>query len=257
MSGQTMKIIAITNQKGGVGKTTSTVNLAASLGVLGYKVLMIDMDPQGNATTGLGINKADLNACIYTVLVDELPIEEAIVETPFENLSVVPATINLSGVDLELASVIGRESRLRQAIEDMQRTYDYVLIDCPPSLGLLTLNALTVANSLIVPIQAEYYALEGLTQLLNTIRLAQRHLNKELFIEGIVLTMVNKTNLSAEVEEEVRNIFAKKVYQTTISRGVRLSEAPSYGKPIYYYDQRSKGAQEYLELAKEVKQHGN
>lgn len=252
-----MKVIAVTNQKGGVGKTTSTVNMAASLGVLGYKVLMIDMDPQGNATTGLGINKADLKSCIYTVLVDEIPIEDAIIETPFENLSVVPATINLSGVDLELASVIGRESRLKQAIEDMKQTFDYVLIDCPPSLGLLTLNALTVSNSIIVPIQAEYYALEGLTQLLNTIRLAQRHLNKELVIEGIVLTMVNKTNLSAEVEQEVRNIFDKKVYKTTISRGVRLSEAPSYGKPIYYYDQRSRGAQEYLELAKEVMKHGN
>lgn len=252
-----MKVIAVTNQKGGVGKTTSTVNMAASLGVLGYKVLMIDMDPQGNATTGLGINKADLKSCIYTVLVDEIPIEDAIIETPFENLSVVPATINLSGVDLELASVIGRESRLKQAIEDMKQAFDYVLIDCPPSLGLLTLNALTVSNSIIVPIQAEYYALEGLTQLLNTIRLAQRHLNKELVIEGIVLTMVNKTNLSAEVEQEVRNIFDKKVYKTTISRGVRLSEAPSYGKPIYYYDQRSRGAQEYLELAKEVMKHGN
>lgn len=252
-----MKIISITNQKGGVGKTTSTVNLAASLGVLGHRVLMIDMDPQGNATTGLGINKADLKACIYTVLVDELPIEEAIVTTAFENLFVVPATINLSGVDLELASVIGRESRLKQAIEEMTQTFDYILIDCPPSLGLLTLNALTVSNSLIVPIQAEYYALEGLTQLLNTIRLAQRHLNKELVIEGIVLTMVNKTNLSAEVEEEVRNIFDKKVYKTTISRGVRLSEAPSYGQPIYYYDQRSRGATEYVELAKEVMQHGN
>ncbi len=252
-----MKVIAITNQKGGVGKTTSTVNLAASLGVIGHRVLLIDMDPQGNATTGLGINKAELQSCIYTVLVDEIPLETAMVETPFKNLFVVPATINLSGVDLELASVIGRESRLKQAIEDMKEEFDYILIDCPPSLGLLTLNALTVSNSIIVPIQAEYYALEGLTQLLNTIRLAQRHLNKELVIEGIVLTMVNKTNLSAEVEEEVRNIFGKKVYQTKISRGVRLSEAPSYGKPIYYYDQRSRGAEEYLELAKEVKQHGN
>ncbi|MGL5296897.1 MAG: ParA family protein [Culicoidibacterales bacterium] len=252
-----MKVIAITNQKGGVGKTTSTVNLAASLGVIGHRVLLIDMDPQGNATTGLGINKAELQSCIYTVLVDEIPLETAMVETPFKNLFVVPATINLSGVDLELASVIGRESRLKQAIEDMTEEFDYILIDCPPSLGLLTLNALTVSNSIIVPIQAEYYALEGLTQLLNTIRLAQRHLNKELVIEGIVLTMVNKTNLSAEVEEEVRNIFGKKVYQTKISRGVRLSEAPSYGKPIYYYDQRSRGAEEYLELAKEVKQHGN
>ncbi|MGL5382951.1 MAG: ParA family protein [Culicoidibacterales bacterium] len=252
-----MKVIAITNQKGGVGKTTSTVNMAASLGVLGFKVLMIDMDPQGNATTGLGISKADLKACIYNVLVDERPIEETVVQTSFENLWVVPATINLSGVDLELASVIGRETRLKQAIEDMQMNFDYVLIDCPPSLGLLTLNALTVSESIIVPIQAEYYALEGLTQLLNTIRLAQRHLNKALVIEGIVLTMVNKTNLSAEVEEEVRNIFDKKVYSTTISRGVRLSEAPSYGQPIYYYDQRSRGAQEYLELAKEVIKNGN
>ncbi|MGL4972976.1 MAG: ParA family protein [Culicoidibacterales bacterium] len=252
-----MKVIAITNQKGGVGKTTSTVNMAASLGVLGFKVLMIDMDPQGNATTGLGISKADLKACIYNVLVDERSIEETVVQTSFENLWVVPATINLSGVDLELASVIGRETRLKQAIEDMQMNFDYVLIDCPPSLGLLTLNALTVSESIIVPIQAEYYALEGLTQLLNTIRLAQRHLNKALVIEGIVLTMVNKTNLSAEVEEEVRNIFDKKVYSTTISRGVRLSEAPSYGQPIYYYDQRSRGAQEYLELAKEVIKNGN
>lgn len=250
-----MKKIAISNQKGGVGKTTTTINLAASLGLLGKKVLLIDMDPQGNATTGMGINKGAINACVYDVLLGNAGFDEVIEKTRFKNIDLVPARIHLSGIDIELAQIPGRELIIRKAMEDMERRYDYVLFDCPPSLGLLTLNALAAAKTVMVPIQTEYYALEGVSQLLNTIRLAQRHLNRELKIEGIVLTMTSKTNLSIEVEEEVRNLFKDKVYRTTITRGVRLSEAPSHGMPIAYYDPKSKGAEEYLQLAKDVVSH--
>lgn len=247
-----MKKIAISNQKGGVGKTTTTINLAASLGLLDKKVLMIDMDPQGNTTTGLGVDKGEIDKCVYDVLLGKQSLKDVIYKTEFKNISLVPAKIHLSGIDIELSQIPGRELIIKKALQEVENDYDYIIFDCPPSLGLLTLNALAAAKTVMVPIQAEYYALEGVSQLLNTIRLAQRHLNRNLKIEGIILTMTVNTNLSREVEEEVRNLFKDKVYKTTIARGVRLSEAPSHGLPIAYYDPRSKGAEEYLNLAKEV-----
>ncbi|GBU10667.1 sporulation initiation inhibitor Soj [Erysipelotrichaceae bacterium] len=247
-----MKKIAISNQKGGVGKTTTTINLAASLGMLGKRVLMIDMDPQGNTTTGLGVNKGAIDTCVYDVLLGKQSLEDVIYPTEFKNISLVPAKIHLSGIDIELAQLPGRELIMKKEVLKIEHNYDYIIFDCPPSLGLLTLNALAAAKTVMVPIQAEYYALEGVSQLLNTIRLAQRHLNRNLKIEGIIMTMTVNTNLSHEVEEEVRSLFKDKVYRTTISRGVRLSEAPSHGLPISYYDPKSKGAEEYMSLAKEV-----
>lgn len=250
------KIIAITNQKGGVGKTTTTVNLSAAIAAQGKYVLVIDIDPQGNATTGLGIEKSDIQECVYDILVNDVDPKDVIRETAFENLDIIPATINLSGAELELAHISGRERILKTALKNVKKKYDYIFLDCPPSLSLLTLNALTAAESIVVPIQAEYYALEGLTQLLNTVRLVQKHMNSKLGIEGILLTMTSNTNLSKEVEAEVRALFDQKVFQTTISRGVRLSEAPSHGEPIMYYDAQSKGTQEYSELAREVIRNG-
>ena len=210
------------------------------------------MDPQGNATTGLGIDKGGIKECVYDLLLGNTTIQEVIIPTTFKNLEIIPARIHLSGIELELSQTPGREMIMKKALTDLTKEYDYIFFDCPPSLGLLTLNALAAASTVLVPIQTEYYALEGVSQLLNTIRLAQRHLNRSLKIEGIVLTMTNTTNLSQEVEEEVRNLFKEKVYKTTITRGVRLSEAPSHGMPIAYYDPKSKGAEEYLFLAKEV-----
>ena len=247
------KIIAITNQKGGVGKTTTTVNLGASLAQLGNRVLLIDIDPQGNATSGVGVDKGELNACIYDLLVGEAETKDVIIETEFENLSIIPAMIQLAGAEIELVSAISREEKLKSALEQVENDYDFILIDCPPSLGLLTLNALTAATSVLIPVQAEYYALEGLSQLLNTIRLVQKHLNRNLLIEGVLLTMFDaRTNLGIQVIEEVKMYFQEKVYQAIIPRNVRLGEAPSHGKPITVYDPRSKGAEVYLELAKEV-----
>lgn len=247
-----VKKIAISNQKGGVGKTTTTINLAASLGLLEKKVLLIDMDPQGNATTGLGVDKGSIDQCLYDLLLGNCEVEQTLYQSKFKHIDIIPAKVHLSGIDIELSQIPGRELILKKAITSIENNYDYILFDCPPSLGLLTLNALAAANTVLVPIQTEYYALEGVSQLLNTIRLAQRYLNRELKIQGIVLTMIVNTNLSREVEDEVRNIFKDKVYKTTISRGVRLSEAPSHGMPIAYYDAKSKGAEEYLLLAKEV-----
>lgn len=247
------KIIAITNQKGGVGKTTTTVNLGASLAQLGNRVLLIDIDPQGNATSGVGVDKGELDACIYDLLVGEAETKDVIIETEFENLSIIPAMIQLAGAEIELVSAISREEKLKSALEQVENDYDFILIDCPPSLGLLTLNALTAATSVLIPVQAEYYALEGLSQLLNTIRLVQKHLNRNLLIEGVLLTMFDaRTNLGIQVIEEVKMYFQEKVYQAIIPRNVRLGEAPSHGKPITVYDPRSKGAEVYLELAKEV-----
>ena len=250
--GNMLKKIAISNQKGGVGKTTTTINLAASLGLLDRKILIIDMDPQGNTTTGLGVDKRSIGNCLYELLLGNCQVTETIYPTRFKNISIIPAKVHLSGADIELANVSGREMILKKAIRPIEQDYDYIIFDCPPSLNILTLNALAAAYTVLIPIQTEYYALEGVGQLLNTIRMVQKHLNRELTIEGIALTMTGPTNLSREVEEEVRSIFKGKVYRTTISRGVRLSEAPSHGKPIAYYDAKSKGAEEYLSLAKEV-----
>lgn len=247
------KIIAITNQKGGVGKTTTSVNLGACLTSLGKKVLLVDIDPQGNTTSGIGINKADVEYCIYDVLINDIHPKDAAVETKIPNLSIIPATIQLAGAEIELVPTISREVRLKKSLQLLKHNYDYILIDCPPSLGILTVNSLTAADSVIIPIQCEYYALEGLSQLLNTVRLVQKHLNTTLQIEGVLLTMFDaRTNLGIQVIEEVKKYFQQKVYQTIIPRNVRLSEAPSHGQSIITYDPRSKGAGVYLELAKEV-----
>ncbi|MEV3009423.1 AAA family ATPase [Paenibacillus larvae] len=247
------KIIAITNQKGGVGKTTTSVNLGACLASLGKKVLLVDIDPQGNTTSGIGINKADVEYCIYDVLINDIHPKDAAVETKIPNLSIIPATIQLAGAEIELVPTISREVRLKKSLQLLKHNYDYILIDCPPSLGILTVNSLTAADSVIIPIQCEYYALEGLSQLLNTVRLVQKHLNTTLQIEGVLLTMFDaRTNLGIQVIEEVKKYFQQKVYQTIIPRNVRLSEAPSHGQSIITYNPRSKGAGVYLELAKEV-----
>lgn len=250
-------MIALANQKGGVGKTTSSVNLSSSLAFLGKKVLLVDIDPQGNASSGVGVNKGEIEHCIYDVLVDDVAIQDVLQKTDLDNLNVIPATIQLAGAEVELVPAISREIRLKKAIDSIRDDYDYVIIDCPPLLGLLTLNALTAADSVLIPVQCEYYALEGLSQLLNTIRIVQKHLNEDLQIEGVLLTMLDaRTNLGIQVIEEVKKYFQNKVFNTIIPRNVRLSEAPSHGKPILLYDAKSKGAEVYLELAKEVVAHG-
>lgn len=247
------RIIAIANQKGGVGKTTTAVNLGACMATLGKRVLLIDIDPQGNTTSGLGVNKADVRYCIYDIIINDVPIEEAILPTSVDNLAVLPATIQLAGAEIELVPTISREVRLRRALQALRPQYDYIVIDCPPSLGLLTVNALTASDSVLIPIQCEFYALEGLSQLLNTIRLVQKHLNTSLEVEGVLLTMLDaRTNLGLQVIEDVKKFFRDKVYRTIIPRNVRLSEAPSHGEPIISYDPKSKGAETYMDLAKEV-----
>jgi chromosome partitioning protein len=247
------KIIAIANQKGGVGKTTTSVNLGAGMASLGKRVLLVDIDPQGNTTSGVGINKADVENCIYDVIINEVHPKDAIIHTEVEGLHIIPATIQLAGAEIELVPTISREQRLKKSLQMVKDNYDYIIIDCPPSLGILTINSLTAADSVIIPIQCEYYALEGLSQLLNSIRLVQKHLNTSLQIEGVLLTMFDaRTNLGIQVIEEVKKYFQDKVYKTVIARNVRLSEAPSHGKSIITYDPRSKGAEAYLELAKEV-----
>ncbi|PWA06706.1 sporulation initiation inhibitor Soj [Pueribacillus theae] len=247
------KTLAIANQKGGVGKTTTSVNLGACLAHIGKKVLLIDIDPQGNATSGVGIDKGEVDESIYNVLVDDVDAASVIKKTNTENFDVIPSTIQLAGAEIELVSTISREIRLKRALAKLDNQYDYIIIDCPPSLGLLTLNALTASDSVLIPVQCEYYALEGLSQLLNTVRLVQKHLNKNLMIDGVLLTMLDaRTNLGIQVIDEVKKYFQDKVYKTIIPRNVRLSEAPSHGKPIIIYDPRSKGAEFYLELAKEM-----
>lgn len=248
-----VKVIAIANQKGGVGKTTTAVNLAACLAQKGRKVLMLDGDPQGNATSGLGFDKRDIKKCIYDTLINDVMMKDVLLHSDYENLDVIPATIQLAGAEIELVSLMNREGRLKNALERVKHDYDYVLIDCPPSLGLLTINALTAANSVLVPIQCEFYALEGVSQLMNTIKLVQRNLNPALKLEGVLMTMFDqRTNLSSDVVGEVRKYFNTKMYNTIIPRNVRLSEAPSHGQPVIVYDPKSKGAQVYMELAAEV-----
>lgn len=251
------RIIAIANQKGGVGKTTTSVNLSACLAHIGKKVLLIDTDPQGNATSGVGINKGDVQNCIYDILIDDVAMKDVVLPTKVPQLDCVPATISLAGAEIELVSTISREVRMKHAIQEVKDDYDYIIIDCPPSLGLLTINALTASDAIIIPVQCEYYALEGLSQLLSTIRLVQKHLNESLVIDGVLLTMFDaRTNLGIQVIDEVKKYFQDKVYKSIIPRNVRLSEAPSHGEPIILYDARSRGAEVYLELAKEVVHNG-
>lgn len=245
------KIISVANQKGGVGKTTTTVNLGTILAKKGKKVLLIDADPQGNATSGLGVEK-EVEFSTYDILVNETLLEDAIQNTMIKNLKVCPSNINLAGAEVELVSMMSREQRLKEKLEEIKDKFDYILIDCPPSLGLITLNSFTASNSVLIPVQCEYFALEGLGQLLNTINLVKKHLNKNIEIEGSLLTMYDiRTNLSNQVVKEVKKYFDNKVYKTVIPRNVRLSEAPSYGMPITEYDPKSKGAKSYLKFAKE------
>ena len=246
-------VIALANQKGGVGKTTTSINLGACLADLKQRVLLIDLDPQGNATSGLGIEKRDIEKSVYDVLINEVPLKEVIQPSSHPGLDIAPTTIALSGAEVELTNLMARETRLKDAFGDVRDQYDFILIDCPPSLGLLTINAFTAADSILIPVQSEYYALEGLSQLQNTINLVRKHFNPNMKIEGVLLTMYDKrTNLGQQVNAEVRKAFGDRVYQTVIPRNVRLSEAPSHGLAIVDYDKRSTGAIVYQELAKEV-----
>lgn len=254
-----VKVISLVNQKGGVGKTTTSINLSASLALEGKKVLLIDLDPQGNATTGVGFNKGDIDKSVYDVFNDSIEINEVILKTEFKNLYLLPSSLQLAGIDIELIEK-GREDpnfkkayQFKDKLDKYKDNFDYIIIDCPPSLGLITTNALTASDSVIIPVQCEFFALEGITQLLNAIMLTKKKLNPNLKLEGVLLTMFDvKTNLSIEVIEEIRSYFKEKVYTTIIPRLIRLAEAPSHGKPIVAYDPKSKGSQAYINLAKEV-----
>ena len=247
------KIIAFANQKGGVGKTTSAVNIAASVGILGKKVLLIDLDPQGNTTSGVGINKKNLKSTSYELLIDEIDAKQAVVVTEFKNLSVIPSNISLAGAEFDLYQLENREYRLKKQLGAIKGDYDYIFIDCPPSLGMITVNALAAADAVIIPMQCEYYALEGLSQLMITIRKIKQLYNPELEICGILITMFNgRLILTMQVISELKKYYSDKLFKTPVSRNVKLSEAPSFGTPVYYHDKSSKGATEYLEVAKEL-----
>ncbi len=247
------KIISISNQKGGVGKTTTTVNLAASLGDSGKKVLVIDLDPQGNTTSGLGFNKKEVEKSSYDVLEKDVSAEEATLKTEFKNLSLIPSHINLAAADAGISLFSGKETKLKNKILDLKKVYDFILIDCPPSLGIITINAFCASDSILIPIQCEYYALEGLSQLINTIKVVKRHHNADLDIEGILMTMCDtRLNLTKQVMVEVKNNFSDKVFKTTIPRSVKLSEAPGFGKPVMYFSKFNKGNWAYKALAKEI-----
>ncbi len=247
------KIIAICNQKGGVGKTTTSINLAAYLAIAGKKVMLIDLDPQANATSGIGINKHDIKKSTYHILLEESHFSDILQKTVIENLILAPSNLDLTGAEVELVGALGREYRLKRSLQVERDNYDFIIIDSPPSLGLLTINGLCAANSVIIPVQCEYYALEGLTQLHNTIKLVKENLNPSLAVEGVLLTMADfRTNLTKEVIQEARNHFNEKVYQTVIPRNIRLTEAPSFGQPIALYDKDSLGAQKYEDLSREI-----
>lgn len=246
------KIISFSNQKGGVGKTSTCVNMAAGIALRGKKVLLIDIDPQGNATTGLGLSKGELERSVYNVLIDDMPVKEAITRTPIENLDILPSNIDLAGAEVELVYLPEREKRLANALRQIITVYDYVMIDCPPSLGLLTINALSASDSVIIPIQSEYYAMEGLSQLLNSIKLVNKHLNPELKIYGVVITMYDgRALISKQINAEIHKFFGKKMFDTVIPRNIRVSEAPSHGRPVMLHDPRSSGAKAYQALADE------
>ncbi len=247
------KIIAVTNQKGGVGKTTTAVNAAAGIGMLGHKVLLVDIDPQGNATSGVGIDKREIKHSSYSIMIEDLKAENAIQHTQFSNLDIIPSSMDLAAAEIELVEKEHRESKLKDALALVKGSYEYIFIDCPPSLGLITTNAFCASDTLLVPIQPEYYALEGLSQLMNTVRKIKRRYNEYLEIEGVLLTMYDgRLNLTQQVVEEVKKFFPRKVFSTVIPRGVRLSEAPSFGMPIMYFDKSCKGSISYIELSKEI-----
>lgn len=247
------KVIAVANQKGGVGKTTTAVNLSAALGLLGKRTLLVDIDPQGNSTSGVAVDKRKTKYSTYNILVDDIKAEECVVKTQFQNLDLLPSSLDLAAAELEIVDLPKRESRLKNALAPIKQNYEYLIIDCPPSLGLITTNALTAADTILVPIQCEYYALEGLSQLMNTVRRVKRQFNELLDIEGVLLTMYDgRLNLTQQVVAEVKQYFPRKVFATHIPRGVRVSEAPSYGMPVMYYDKSSKGSEAYIALGQEI-----